>query len=82
MKPNICLDFDGVFNNYKGYDGDNIGRPREGIREFLEELSQDYTIIVCSVRKFQSDSPIREAGQWYMLNKASYCYCYCYRYHY
>ena len=52
MKPNICLDFDGVFNEYKGYDGDNIGRPREGIKEFLETLSQDYTIIVCSVRKF------------------------------
>ena len=52
MKPNICLDFDGVFNEYKGYDGDNIGRPRPGIKEFLEQLSQDYTIIVCSVRKF------------------------------
>ena len=52
MKPNICLDFDGVFNEYKGYDGDNIGRPRPGIKEFLEQLSQEYTIIVCSVRKF------------------------------
>jgi len=52
VKPNICLDFDGVFNEYHGYDGDNIGRPREGIKEFLETLSKDYTIIVCSVRKF------------------------------
>ena len=28
MKPIICIDFDGVLNNYKGYDGDN---PTEGI---------------------------------------------------
>ena len=52
MKPVICLDFDGVFNNYKGYDGDNLGSPREGIREFLETLSKDYTIEVCSVRRY------------------------------
>ena len=52
MKPTICLDFDGVFNNYKGYDGDNLGTPREGIREFLEKLNEDYTIEVCSVRRY------------------------------
>ena len=52
MKPVICLDFDGVFNEYKGYDGDNIGMPREGIREFLEKLIEDYTIEVCSVRRY------------------------------
>ena len=27
MKPTICVDFDGVLNNYKGYDGDNLGIP-------------------------------------------------------
>lgn len=52
MKPIICLDFDGVFNNYKGFDGSNIGAPREGIHEFLEKLSEDYNIIILSVRRY------------------------------
>ena len=52
MKPTICLDFDGVLNNYKGYAGDNIGTPREGCKEFLETLSKDYSIVIYSVRKF------------------------------
>ena len=51
-KPTICLDFDGVFNNYNGYDEDDLGTPREGIKEFLETLSKDYTIEVCSVRRY------------------------------
>ena len=52
MKPVICLDFDGIFNEYTGYDGDNIGRPREGIEEFLQELNKKYTVEVCSVRRY------------------------------
>lgn len=52
MKPTICLDFDGVFNNYNGYDEEDLGTPREGIKEFLETLSKDYTIEVCSVRRY------------------------------
>ena len=51
-KPTICLDFDGVFNNYKGYDGDNLGTPRPGIKKFLETLSQEYSITIFSARKY------------------------------
>ena len=40
LKPIICIDFDGVLNNYNGYDGDNLGTPRPGAKEFLEKLSK------------------------------------------
>lgn len=51
-KPTICVDFDGVLNNYKGYDGVNLGTPRKGAKEFLRKLSQDYTVRIFSVRKY------------------------------
>lgn len=51
-KPTICLDFDGVFNTYKGYDGDNLGTPRPGLKEFLEQLTQEYSITIFSVRRY------------------------------
>ena len=51
-KPVVCIDFDGVLNNYKGYDGDNLGTPREGSREFLEELNEKYTVMIYSVRRY------------------------------
>lgn len=53
----IALDFDGVLNNYTGYDGDNLGKPREGCREFLETLSQQYNIIIFSARNYTKIIP-------------------------
>lgn len=39
----IALDFDGVFNTYTKWDGeDNLYEPREGLTEFLETLK--YTL--------------------------------------
>lgn len=52
MKPTICVDFDGVLNNYKGYDGDNLGTPRPGCKEFLQELNKNYKVIVLSARRY------------------------------
>lgn len=51
-KPTICLDFDGVFNNYQGYDGDNLGTPRTNIKKFLQVLHKDFHIVVFSVRRY------------------------------
>lgn len=48
----ICVDFDGVLNNYKGYDKDNLGTPREGVKEFLETLSQEYDVVIFSARRY------------------------------
>ena len=52
MKPIICLDFDGIFNEYSGYDGDNIGQPRPGIELFLKKLNTRYRVWICSVRRY------------------------------
>jgi len=50
-KPNICVDFDGVLNNYKGYKGaDELYEPRIGAREFLQKLSEKYNVIILSAR--------------------------------
>ena len=48
----VCVDFDGVLNNYHGYDGDNLGTPREGVKEFLEQLSLEYDIVIFSARRY------------------------------
>lgn len=52
LKPIICIDFDGVLNNYNGYDGDNLGTPKDGAKEFLEKLSKKYIIIILSARRY------------------------------
>ena len=52
LKPIICIDFDGVLNNYKGYDKDNLGTPKQGAKEFLEKLSKRFTIIILSARRY------------------------------
>ena len=50
-KPNIVLDFDGVLNQYTGWKGENyLYKPRPGTKEFLEQLQQEYTIIILSAR--------------------------------
>lgn len=51
-KPTICLDFDGVLNNYHGYDKNNLGEIRPGAEEFLKRLSINYNVIIFSVRPF------------------------------
>lgn len=48
----IAVDFDGVLNNYKGFDGDNLGTPRPGAKEFLIELSKKYNVIIYSARRY------------------------------
>lgn len=50
-KLNVCVDFDGVLNDYEGWRGPNyMYSPRPGAREFLLTLQEDYTVIIFSVR--------------------------------
>lgn len=49
-EPRICVDFDGVLNDYHGYDGDNLSTPREGAKEFLEQLYWHYEVIIFTAR--------------------------------
>ena len=51
MKRAICVDFDGVIAGYSAWkDGLSIGDLIPGAREFLEELSKDYEIIIYTAR--------------------------------
>lgn len=50
-KPIVCVDFDGVLNDYHGYKGsDELYEPLTGAKEFLQKLSEKYTIIILSAR--------------------------------
>jgi hypothetical protein len=48
MKPTICLDFNGVLDTYIGWKGeDYFYPPRQGVAEFLNELSKlDYRVVI------------------------------------
>ena len=50
FKQTIAIDFDGVLNNYSGYDEKELGTIRDGCKEFIEEISKDYTIIIFTSR--------------------------------
>lgn len=50
FKRNIAVDFDGVLNNYEGYDPHNLFTPRKGCKEFLIELNKKYDVIIYSTR--------------------------------
>jgi len=50
FKKTIAVDFDGVLNNYKGYDPKNLGTPRDNVKEFLKKLNEEYTIIIFTSR--------------------------------
>ena len=51
MKSNVCVDFDGVLNNYTGWNGeDDLSTPREGAREFLQTLHEEYTVVIFTAR--------------------------------
>lgn len=48
---NVCVDFDGVLNNYTGWKGvDELYTPREGAKEFLLKLHENYKVIIFSTR--------------------------------
>ena len=47
----VCVDLDGVLAQYDGWQGlENIGDPVEGAREFMEDLSKKYHVLVHTAR--------------------------------
>ena len=50
-KPLVCVDFDGVLNDYEGWRGPNyMYKPLPGTKEFLKKLSEKYTVGIFSTR--------------------------------
>lgn len=50
MKKTICVDFDGVLNEYNGYEEDNLGEPLTGSKEFIKELRRKYKVVILTSR--------------------------------
>lgn len=47
----ICVDFDGVLNNYNGWMGyDELGVPKAWAKEFLEILKTEFTVYIFTIR--------------------------------
>ena len=47
----VAVDFDGVINKYKGWNGENdLSVPQSGVKYFLEELNKEYSVIIFTVR--------------------------------
>ncbi len=51
MKKTVCVDLDGVIDQYSGWKGFNeIGDPIEGAREFLINLKKKYRVVIFTTR--------------------------------
>lgn len=51
FKKIVCVDFDGVLNNYKGYfTTKGLGTMKEGADIFLKELNQNFAVIIFTAR--------------------------------
>ena len=50
--PTICIDFDGVLNDYNGWKGENeLFEPKEGVYDFLEGLKKlGFDLVIHSTR--------------------------------
>lgn len=66
-KPILCLDFDGVCHSYaSGWKGIDVipDPPVEGLFEFLEKASKEFTINIYSTRSHQA-SGIEAMKAWF-----------------
>lgn len=50
MKERICVDFDGVLNEYNGYEEGNLGKPLSGSQDFIKELRRKYKVVILTSR--------------------------------
>ena len=58
-KFSICLDLNGVLDQYSGWKGeDHEDPPREGAKEFLEELSRQYRVYI------HTTQPVPKVWEW------------------
>lgn len=66
-KPLVCVDFDGVLNDYEGWRGPNyMYSPRPGAKEFLQELQKEYVVAIFSTR------PPYNIREWFELYNMPY----------
>lgn len=51
IKKTICVDFDGVLNEYDGYEEGDLGEPLTGSKEFIKELRRKYKVVILTSRQ-------------------------------
>lgn len=51
IKKTICVDFDGVLNEYNGYEEGNPGEPLSGSQDFIKELRRKYKVVILTSRQ-------------------------------
>lgn len=50
IKKTICVDFDGVLNEYNGYEEGNLGEPLSASKEFIRQLRKKYKVVILTSR--------------------------------
>lgn len=58
IKKTICVDFDGVLNEYDGYEEGDLGEPLTGSKEFIKELRKKYKVVILTIR------PKEQVSRW------------------
>lgn len=51
IKKTICVDFDGVLNEYDDYEEGDLGEPLTGSKEFIKELRKKYKVVILTSRQ-------------------------------
>lgn len=49
-KYTVCVDFDGVLNDYHGYDENDLSTPQIGAKEFITKLQLKYEVVIHTTR--------------------------------
>ena len=63
-RKTIMIELDGVLNMYKGkYDENELPELRQGAKEFVEKLNEDYDLVLLTTRNNL------EATKWLIENK-------------
>ncbi len=61
-KKTICVDFDGVLNEYNGYEEGNLGEPLSASKEFIRQLRKKYKVVILTSR------PKEQVSDWLRNN--------------
>lgn len=62
------IDLDGVLDDYKYYDDNSIPQMRYGAKDFLEQLSPNYTLVLFTTRNK------KQAKKWLKENNIDYLF--------
>lgn len=62
IKKTICVDFDGVLNEYNGYEEGDPCEPLSGSKDFIKELRKKYKVVILTSR------PKEQVSDWLRNN--------------